>query len=223
MKDRHTEGVVLPLFQVVQYGILTQRLRRAENVQGIFSHCPCAHVLQEHQKSRCSVSSPTCVPIARGASSQVYGGCVDFSSTVLHTQTCLIGTYSTAPIALFRFLCFVISHLSPPCWTRALGSSGRIVGSPFISPGSGLMLCPWGRKPTEEENKSVIDWPEHSSHSTHQFCFLKHFMWIRMGSFLSNHWSSIWATVCFEEYSFIARVKMFSNNNNIECLPCELF
>lgn len=93
----------------------TQRLRRAENVQGIFSHCPCAHVLQEHQESRCSVSSPTCVPIACGASSQIYGSCIEFSSPVLHTQTCLIGTCSTAPIALFRFFCLVISYLSPPC------------------------------------------------------------------------------------------------------------
>lgn len=126
----------------------TQRLQRAENVQGVFSSCPCAHVLQEPQKSCCSLGilADLCSRCLGASSpslaSQVYGGCLDFSSTVLHTQTRLTGTYSIAPIALFRFFCFVISYLSPPCCTQALGSSGRMVHSPFLSPGSGLMLCP---------------------------------------------------------------------------------
>ena len=220
-------GAVLPTVSGCAAWYSTRRLRRAENVQGVFSSCPCAHVLQEPQESCCSASSLTCVPIAPGASSpslasQVYG-CLDFSSAVLHTQTCLTGTCSAAPIALCRFFCFVTSCLSPPCCTQAWGSSGRMVDPPFYLQAQGWCCAPEEGSPRKKKiRKSVIDWPEHSSHITHPFCFLKRFTQIRMCSLLSNRWSSIWATVCFEEYSFIARVKMFSNNN-IECLPCELF
>lgn len=93
-----------------------------------------------------------------------------------HALSC--GTHITDLTALSRCFCFVFStvvigFLSLVHQAQTLGSSGGTVGSP---------LC-WARKHTEEEHKKwVIDWPGHGSHpvNTHPFCFLKHFIWIRM-------------------------------------------
>ena len=177
-------GAVLPTVSGCAAWYSTRRLRRAENVQGAFASCPCAHVLQEPQESCCLASSPTCVPVAPGASSpplasQLYSGCWDFSSAVLHTQACwdfssavlhtqarLPGTCSAAPTAPS------VSYLLHS-GLGLLWMDGR---SPFYRQAQGWCCAPEEGSPRKKKiRKSVIDWPEHSSHSTHPFCFLKRF------------------------------------------------
>lgn len=117
----------------------------------------CSHCLERLPHS-------SCAPLSEG-------NCLNFIIAVrfLTHGPILVNPIRQPPLLLlFCLYTVVISYLS----RAALGSSGGVVGSRFISPASELMLN-WLRKHTEEEKKKlVIDWPEHGSRYSHSSSLL---------------------------------------------------
>lgn len=100
----------------VPYCVITQRLLRAENVQGKISYCLCVHVLQEDQSVCPSGNSPTCVPIVWSRAlpspatlplSLSHRAAAGILALHFLTQALSSGAHPTAPIALSRRFCFL--------------------------------------------------------------------------------------------------------------------
>ena len=172
------------LFQVVQRGILPEgsgerRTSRAPSPPALVPMCsrnPRNHAAWRPRRPVFPLPrGPLLLPLPLS----LYSGCWDFSSAVLHTQACwdfssavlhtqarLPGTCSAAPTAPS------VSYLLHS-GLGLLWMDGR---SPFYRQAQGWCCAPEEGSPRKKKiRKSVIDWPEHSSHSTHPFCFLKRF------------------------------------------------
>lgn len=197
LKDLHTEGVALPLCRVVQRGVLPkgsgeQRTYRASSPTALV---PTYSRNTRNHAAQCP--HPPCVPIACGALLSDMAAAWSLALPVLHTQTCLIGTCSTAPIALFRFFC--LRSLLPVSSLLNSGFGFLWMDSrfPFYISRLRVDAVPEEGSPWKEEKLRPSDYwlstaPIVLIRSVSSNPLLK-WEWVLS---LSNRWSSIWGTMC---------------------------